>query len=91
MNFSYIDNEQSKTVPPVVKNAGIYGDRDSFSGKPWGNDYIMPKITPDAESYASQFYAKNHIPSNNRPGNNPPPSLYKYFNTEMYNFKCYKQ
>ena len=44
MNYSFINTDKNKViVPPTVPNAGIYKDEQSFSGKPWGNDYLKKK------------------------------------------------
>jgi len=92
MNFSFIKEENNKIIFPKLINAGIYkeSDIDNISGKPWGNNYYKEKIEPDAELYANQFYAKNHIPSSFRPGNNPRPKIFEYIDTEKFNTKCYK-
>ena len=91
LEYSYIDYEFNQPTPPPMKNAGLYTDDITFSKKPWGNDYTQPRVEPDAASYASQFYAKNHIPSyQTRPGNNTVKSNYvqSYKNPNL-NLSCY--
>ena len=91
MNYSFINTDKNKVIiPPTVPNAGLYKDEQSFSGKPWGNDYLNKKIEPTAEAYANEFYAKNHIPSTYRPGNNPKPSIFDFVDIEKSNIQCYK-
>jgi hypothetical protein len=71
-------------------NAGLYSGYENFSKKPWGNDYILGHIKPDAIAYSQFFYAKNHIPGiQNRPGNNSYPSTDIYTNINNYNLQCY--
>jgi len=91
MEYSFLIKEENNVIIPNVPNAGIYKNEigDNFSGKPWGNDYLNKKVEPSAEAYASQFYAKNHIPSSYRPGNNPKPKIYNYVNTDKFNVQCY--
>lgn len=71
MDFSYLDYEANIPPPPADKNAGLYTGDITFTKKEWGNDYRHEHIPADAALFASQFYAKYHIPSyQNRPGNN---------------------
>ena len=91
IDYSFIDYKQNIPTPPPMKNAGLYTGEVSFSKKPWGNDYSQPHVSPDATEYAKQFYAKHIIPSTNRPGNNYFNSdMFKYYDSNQYNFKCYK-
>jgi len=89
--FSYLDKKENSTIPPPKNNAGLYAeDGESFTKKPWGNDYSGPKIEPDAAKYCTQFYAKHHIPSTNRPGNNSlNTDMFQFYNKKTYNFQCY--
>jgi hypothetical protein len=91
LDYSYIDYDFNQPTPPPMKNAGLYTDDNTFSKKAWGNDYIQPRVPPDAASYAAQFYAKNHIPSyQHRPGNNNVKSNYiKPYDNPNYNLNCY--
>jgi hypothetical protein len=76
---------------PNYLNAGLYSGNTNFSGKPWGNDYKLGHIEPDALAYAKFFYAKNQIPGiQNRPGNNSYPNteIYQKYN-ENYNLLCH--
>lgn len=91
ISYSFVDFQQNIPTPPPesIKNAGLYTGQ-SFEDKPWGNKYKAPHIPPDAVHYAAQFYAKHHIPSQNRPGNNNvDTNIFKYYNDDLYNFKCY--
>lgn len=95
MNFSYIDTEKNMPIPPPSINAGLYASSSeiqSFSKKPWGNDYAFPPVPPDSAAYASHFYAKHHIPSaQNRLGNSellPNDVISKYADAN-YNINCY--
>jgi hypothetical protein len=68
-----------------ILNAGLYSGDDNFSGKPWGNDYLLGHVEPDAIAYSKFFYAKDQIPGiQNRPGNNSYP-LYDNYNKLCYN------
>lgn len=90
IDYSYLDYKNNIPPPPAMKNAGLYSGDVSFSKKPWGNDYMVPHIEPDAVAYAAQFYAKHHIPSEIRPGNNYVNNdIYQFYNKETYNFECY--
>ena len=65
----------------IAKNASDYDN----------TPYTVQRIEPDAVSYASQFYAKTHIPSfQERPGNNTfKTDVYTKYNPN-YNIYCYK-
>ena len=65
----------------IAKNASDYDN----------TPYTVQRIEPDAVAYASQFYAKNHIPSyQERVGNNTiKPDIYTKYNPN-YNIYCYK-
>jgi hypothetical protein len=84
-------NYTGSSVPEPMKNAGLYTGDVLFDKKPWGNNYLQPKIPPDAVSYASQFYAPHHIPTYNRPGNNTVNlQSYKiYKDPSKYNISCH--
>ncbi|WP_396189554.1 hypothetical protein [Flavobacterium sp.] len=84
-------NYTGSSVPEPMKNAGLYTGDVLFDKKPWGNNYLQPKIPPDAVSYASQFYATHHIPTYNRPGNNTVNlQSYKiYKDPSKYNISCH--
>jgi hypothetical protein len=91
LDYSFIDFKHNIPTPPPesIKNAGLYTG-ESFSKKPWGNDYSVPNPKPNAEDFAARFYAKHHIPSQSRPGNNYiNTELFKYYDNENYNFKCF--
>ena len=93
LEYSELDYNPDMPVPEPLKNAGLYTGDVLFDKKPWGNTYLKPKIDPDASIYASQFYAKHHIPSYNRPGNNTVSTnlydLFKLDNDKEYNLQCY--
>ena len=92
IEYSFVDYKQNIPAPPAMKNAGLYTGDITFSKKPWGNDYKQPHIEPDAEAYASQFYAKHIIPSSNRLGNNYlNTKIYDFYDKNKYNFECYKE
>ena len=76
---------------PNKLNAGLYTGDVNFSKKPWGNDYSIGRVEPDALNYAKFFYAKNHIPGiQNRPGNNTYTTVDVYRNyLDNYNLQCY--
>ena len=81
MDFSYIDKNEPITIPKAKKNGGLYG----------GIDMNHIRYTPESSIYSSFFYAKHHIPTNIRIGNNEPDlNIFKYYNKELYNFKCFK-
>lgn len=84
-------NYSGSVVPEPLKNAGLYTGDVLFDKKPWGNNYVQPKVPPDAVAYASQFYASHHVPTYNRPGNNTVnTSLYKiYKDPSIYNISCH--
>jgi hypothetical protein len=93
LEYSELGYNPDIPPPEPLKNAGLYTGDVLFDKKPWGNNYLIPKVTPDAVAYASQFYAKHHIPSYNRPGNNTVSAdIYDFYhlnaNTE-YNIKCH--
>jgi hypothetical protein len=90
LEFSEL-NYSGSSIPEPQKNAGLYTGDVLFDKKPWGNNYLQPKVQPDAVDYASQFYASHHIPSYNRPGNNTiNTSSYKiYKDPSQYNFSCH--
>jgi hypothetical protein len=94
LEYSELEYNPDMPVPEPLKNAGLYTGDVLFDKKPWGNTYLKPKIDPDATIYASQFYAKHHIPSYNRPGNNTVSTdlydLFKLDNDKEYNLQCYK-
>ena len=76
---------------PNKLNAGLYTGDINFSKKPWGNDYSIGRVEPDALEYAKFFYAKNHITGiQNRPGNNTYSTVevYKKY-LDNYNLQCY--
>lgn len=87
IEYSELDSNESP-VPEPMKNAGLYTGDVLFDKKPWGNNYVQPRVAPDAVAYASQFYAPHHIPSYTRPGNNTVNSEL-YNNAANYNFKCH--
>ena len=94
LEFAELDYDPNVPAPEPLKNAGLYTGDVMFDKKPWGNNYKMPRITPDATAYCSQFYAKHHIPTYNRPGNNTVNtslfSQYKGSNPDLeYNLNCY--
>lgn len=92
MEYSYLDYQPNMPPPSEMKNAGLYTGEVSFSKKPWGNTYKQPHIQADATSYASQFYAKHHIPSTNRPGNNYlNTNMYQFYDKNTYNFECFNK
>ena len=77
---------------PNYLNAGLYSGDTNFSGKPWGNDYKLGHIKPDALEYGKYFYAKRHIPGiQNRPGNNTYKNTENNFarNSKVHNLTCY--
>lgn len=92
LDYSILDYGPGVPVPDPPKNAGLYTGEVMFDKKPWGNNYAMPSVEPDAVLYSQQFYAKHHIPSYNRPGNNSVMSeLYKKYDMtpDNYNFSCH--
>lgn len=88
-DLEYSIVEESDIKIPEQINAGLYTGNVLFNKKPWGNEYLQPKVNPDAVSYAAQFYAPHHIPSYNRPGNNTLDTNLYSQNNANYNFKCY--
>jgi hypothetical protein len=92
--YSELDYGPNVKAPEPLKNAGLYTGEVLFDKKPWGNNYVIPRIEPDAVAYSSQFYASHHIPSYNRPGNNSINSNnYKKYNINdsdnNYNVSCH--
>ena len=92
--YSELDYGPNVKAPEPLKNAGLYTGDVLFDKKPWGNNYVIPHIEPDAVAYSSQFYASHHIPSYNRPGNNSINSdNYKKYNINdsdnNYNVTCH--
>lgn len=93
LEYSEIGTEKVP-LPEPLKNAGLYTGDVLFDKKPWGNNYLQPRIEPDAVSFSSQFYAPHHIPSYNRPGNNTvnTPLFTEYKDTQnidQFNFSCH--
>ncbi len=95
MEYSFIDITQNDLIPLPSINAGLYStDNITFSKQPWGNDYLQPHIPPDAGVYASQFYAKHHIPSaQDRLGNSKliPDIIISKYSDPNYNNSCYNE
>lgn len=93
LEYTFLNDEDKLvSVPPPLKNAGLYSGDLTFTKKPWGNDYRGPKIEPDASKFASQFYAKHHIPSTNRPGNNAlNTNIYQFYDKNKYNIECFNE
>lgn len=91
--YSELDYSPNVKGPEPLKNAGLYTGDVLFDKKPWGNNYIIPRIEPDAVAYSAQFYAPHHIPSYNRPGNNTINNTnykkYNVSNNNDYNFLCH--
>ena len=92
--YSELDYGPNVKAPEPLKNAGLYTGDVLFDKKPWGNNYVIPRIELDAVAYSSQFYASHHIPSYNRPGNNSINSNnYKKYNINdsdnNYNVTCH--
>jgi hypothetical protein len=93
--YTELNYDPNVKAPEPLKNAGLYTGDVLFDKKPWGNNYVIPRIEPDAVAYSAQFYATHHIPSYNRPGNNTINShnyaKYNITNTEnnVYNFSCH--
>lgn len=90
IDFSFLNPDKNKILPPNLPNAGVYSSNDTFSGKPWGNNYLKKNIEPTSESFTNEFFAKNHIPSTYRPGNNAKPTMYEFINVEKFNTQCYR-
>jgi hypothetical protein len=91
LDYSILDYEPNVPAPEPLKNAGLYTGDVLFDKKPWGNNFIIPHITPDAVSYCAHFYAPHHIPSYNRPGNNTINTdfFHSYKNENLdYNINC---
>lgn len=81
LEYSQIDKNDDYDKTIRIKNAGLYG----------GSDINHQRVYPESANYSSQFFAKHHIPTNIRPGNNEPDlNMFKYYNKELYNFKCYE-
>lgn len=90
MDYSYLDNNINILPPVGDKNAGLYTGDVNFTKQPWGNDYRHEHIPADAGAFASQFYAKSHIPSyQNRPGNNTINSDLVKPSGNPYNIYCH--
>ena len=95
LEYSELEYSPNLPSPQPLKNAGLYTGDVLFDKKPWGNTYLKPKLDPDAAVYASQFYAKHHIPSYNRPGNNTvATNIYDIFRVQdnhqaTYNLQCH--
>lgn len=94
LEYSKLDYDPNVPAPEHLRNAGLYTGDVLFDKKPWGNNYKIERIKPDAVAYCSQFYAKHHIPTYNRPGNNTINTnlynTYKPENTDLeYNFSCH--
>ena len=97
--YTELDYSPGVKAPGPLKNAGLYTGDVLFDKKPWGNNYVIPRVEPDATAYCAYFYASHHIPSYTRPGNNTVKSInYKnydnsyenpYNNNNIYNFKCH--
>lgn len=99
--YAELDYSPNVKAPEPLKNAGLYTGDVLFDKKPWGNNYVIPRVEPDAVAYCSHFYASHHIPSYNRPGNNTVNSGdYKKYNipvspvspdsaNNVYNFECH--
>lgn len=90
LEYSVLDeHDNNSPIPEPLKNAGLYTGDVLFDKKPWGNNYIQPRVPPDAVAYAGQFYAPHHIPSYTRPGNNTV-STELYTQIPNHSFNCYK-
>jgi hypothetical protein len=97
--YAELDYSPNVKAPEPLKNAGLYTGDVLFDKKPWGNNYVIPRVEPDAVAYCSHFYASHHIPSYNRPGNNTVNSGdYKKYNipnspdeanANIYNIECH--
>jgi hypothetical protein len=92
--YTELDYSPDVEVPPSLKNAGLYTGEVLFDKKPWGNNYVIPHVEPDAVAYSAHFYASHHIPSYTRPGNNTVKSFnYKNYennyNNNKYHFECH--
>lgn len=89
LEYTDLDYDPNVPAPEPLKNAGLYTGDVLFDKKPWGNNYAVPRIEPDAAAYSAQFYAKHHIPSYNRPGNNHVQAdIFNTYNHD-YNISCY--
>ena len=75
--YSELDYSPNVKAPEPLKNAGLYTGDVLFDKKPWGNNYVVPRI----ESY--------NRPGNNTINSND----YKTYNLpggdNNYNFSCY--
>ena len=94
LEYTELDYNPNVSSPPPPKNAGLYTGDVLFDKKPWGNNYVIPHVNPDAVEFTAQFYASHHIPSYNRPGNNhiSTDKYVKYLENQTddnYNFSCY--
>lgn len=92
MNYSYLNPKDNVSIPPPMKNAGLYSGDVPFTQKQWSKDYSEKRIEPDAVAYSSKFFplAQGHIPTSIRLGNNSIKNGTFTIKDYSYNTMCYQ-